>query len=120
MYVGKINKKRHFGFIEILPGIWYEEATGLPWSTNRSLGRGKGWATDGKLKRLTCKSHGYYQVGINGKMKRWHRLIWEYFNGKIPEGLQVDHMNNIRNDNRITNLQLLSNKDNSRRSFEGR
>ena len=109
MYVGKINKKRHFGFIEILPGIWYEEATGLPWSTKRSLGRGKGWATDGKLKLLTCKnSHGYYYIRINGKLKSWHRVIYEYFNGRIPAGLQVDHMNNVRTDNRISNLQLLS------------
>ena len=103
------------GFIEILPGIFYEEATGLPWSTKRSLGRGKGFSTDGDLKRLNCKnSHGYYYVKVEGRMKSWHRLIFEHFNGIIPSGFQVDHINNIRTDNRITNLQLLSAADNTR------
>ena len=103
------------GFIEIYPGIWYEESTGLPWSSRRFLGRGNGWTTDGKLKRLTCKnSNGYYTVVINGKMKYLHRLVYEHFNGPIPTGLQVDHMNNVITDNRISNLQLLSHKDNSR------
>lgn len=98
------------GFIEITPGIWYEESTGLPWSTKNSR-----HGTDGELKRLKSKAGaGYYNVGINGKPKLWHLLIWEHFNGPIPKGLQVDHINNIITDNRINNLQLLSHKDNVR------
>ena len=119
MYVGKINKKRHFGFIEIHPGIFYEEATGLPWSSKKFLGRGKGFSTGGELKRITSKdSGGYYVVGINGKQKSWHRLVYEHFNGEISAGLQVDHINNKRDDNRMENLQLLSNKDNCRCSLK--
>ena len=119
MYVAKINKKRHFGFIEIHPGLWYEEKTGLPFSTKRSLGRGKGFSTDGDLKKITGKSRGgYYLVGVEGKMKSWHRIVYEHFNGPIPKGLQVDHFNNIKTDNRISNLQLKTNKDNSRCSLK--
>ena len=103
------------GFIEITDGLWYEEATGLPWSTKRSLGRGKGWGTGGDLKLLTCKNRdGYYQVRVADKRKYWHRIIWEFFNEPIPKGKEVDHINNIRTDNRISNLQLLSHRDNSR------
>ena len=99
------------GFIEIADGIWYEESTGLPWST-RVKGRGK---NNGKLKLLTSKnSHGYYTVYINGKIKYYHRLVWEHFNGEISAGFQIDHINNVRTDNRIENLQLLTNKDNCR------
>ena len=99
------------GFIEIIDGLWYEEATGLPFSSKKH----RGYGTDGDLKQLTCINNcGYYQVIINGKIKKWHRLVFEYFNGEIPSGLQVDHINNIRTDNRISNLQLLSNKENAR------
>ena len=102
-------------FIEILPGIWYEEKTGLPFSTKRNLGPGKGWTTDGDLKRLTSKNRdGYYRVGNEGISKQWHRLVWEFFNGEIPKGIQVDHINNVRSDNRIENLQLLPHNKNSR------
>ena len=107
------------GFIEIHPGLWYEEKTGLPWSSRKFLGGGKGWATDGELKRLNCKNNkGYYQVGVAGKMKLWHRIVFKHFNGEIPKGIQVDHFNNVRSDNRISNLQLLSHKYNSRKCLK--
>jgi len=35
------------------------------------------------------------------------RFIYEYFNGKIPEGFQIDHINGIKTDNRICNLQVV-------------
>lgn len=41
-----------------------------------------------------------------------HRVIWEMFNGEIPEGMEIDHINHIRDDNRIENLRLVSKKSN--------
>lgn len=35
------------------------------------------------------------------------RFIYEYFNGEIPEGFQIDHINGIKTDNRIGNLQIV-------------
>lgn len=40
------------------------------------------------------------------------RIVWDAFNGPIPMGLEVDHVNDVRTDNRLKNLQLLSHKDN--------
>lgn len=35
-----------------------------------------------------------------------HRIIWEMFNGAIPEGKEIDHINGVKSDNRIENLRL--------------
>lgn len=42
-----------------------------------------------------------------------HRQVWVDNNGKIPDGLTVDHINNDKTDNRIENLQLLTRSENS-------
>ena len=45
-----------------------------------------------------------------------HRIVWECFNGVIPPTKQMDHINNNRADNRLSNLQLLTPKENSRKA----
>jgi hypothetical protein len=47
------------------------------------------------------------------------RLIWEEFNGPIADGMVVDHINSNTLDNRIENLQLLTNMQNRHRSSRG-
>lgn len=63
---------------------------------------------------------GYLQLHTsrNGKCldKSVHRLVWETFNGEIPEGLQIDHKNSVRDDNRLENLQLLTQLENVRKA----
>lgn len=74
---------------------------------------------DGKL--VLCKQHksgnGYmYCSGgtkATKKPKRVHRLIWEAFNGEIPDGMEIDHINTNRCDNRLCNLQLCTRKENA-------
>ena len=41
-----------------------------------------------------------------------HRFVYEVFRGPIPRCFEVDHINEIKSDNRIKNLQLLSHKQN--------
>lgn len=59
---------------------------------------------------------GYYRVALckNSKLKayRVNRLVYEAFNGSIPEGLQVNHINEIKTDNRLENLNLMTHKEN--------
>lgn len=47
------------------------------------------------------------------KAVRIHRLVWIAKHGVIPEGYIVDHINNDKEDNRISNLQLLTSAENS-------
>lgn len=49
---------------------------------------------------------GHLLVGFNRKKYYVHRIVYEMNFGPIPEGLQVDHINRITNDNRIENLRL--------------
>jgi hypothetical protein len=47
-----------------------------------------------------------------------HRFIYECFNGKIEEKLQIDHINGIKTDNSIKNLQALNPKDHNNKTFK--
>ena len=45
-----------------------------------------------------------------------HKVVWETFNGKAPDGYEIDHVNDNKFDNRLDNLQVLSRKDNCGKS----
>ena len=45
-----------------------------------------------------------------------HRFVYEVFKGEIPRCKQVDHINEVKADNRIKNLQLLTPQKNSEKS----
>lgn len=48
---------------------------------------------------------GYY---LNSSIrKRMHRYVWEYYNGEIPEGYQIHHIDKDRSNNDISNLELI-------------
>lgn len=71
------------------------------------------------LKPQTDKD-GYHKVGLydnEGNMKtyRLNRIVYETFTGEtIPEGMQVNHINEIKTDNRFENLNLMTCKENIR------
>lgn len=62
-----------------------------------------------------CDSHnGYKQCGDSkGKNFRVHRAVYETFVGEIPDGYQIDHINTIRDDNRLENLRVATPKENN-------
>lgn len=43
-----------------------------------------------------------------------HRVIWESLHGPIPDGLRVNHINGCKADNRIANLELVTESENMR------
>ena len=69
-----------------------------------------------KILKPQMLNNGYYQVMLwkesIGKWYLVHRLVWEAFNGQIPEGLQVNHINEVKADNRLSNLNLMTHKEN--------
>lgn len=85
-----------------------------------NLGRVKSLKRPRGLKEKILKpliDKGYYQVALwknsIAKFYKVHRLVWEVFNGQIPENMQVNHINEIKIDNRLENLNLMTPKENS-------
>ena len=55
---------------------------------------------------------GYRQVGIKGKVYLVHRIIMMLCFGHIPENAEIDHINHVRNDNRLVNLRFATQGEN--------
>lgn len=91
-------------FWKEVPEHWFASAEQAKWGNERHAG---------KLIESSAMS-GYIQVSITG----WngvplHRLIWLQQTGKWPEGV-IDHINGVRDDNRLENLRDVSKKENAR------
>lgn len=87
--------------------LHYDSATGkLTWlkTTGRQVAGRPGGSPNGS---------GYIQIKIFGVMYVAHRLAWAMHYGVWPR-LQIDHINHVRDDNRIENLREATNKENSR------
>ena len=58
----------------------------------------------------------YYQCSTQrNKTKTWsrlHRDVWQHHNGQIPDHLMVDHIDRDRDNNHISNLRLVTAKQN--------
>lgn len=75
-------------------------------------------SVNGGVLKKNLDSHGYYIVNLSKaktrKTVKVHLLVWDAFGNRPRDGrkLQVDHIDNNKLNNRIDNLQLLSNRDN--------
>jgi hypothetical protein len=62
-------------------------------------------------------NNGYWYIGLmddNGKPHTFplHRVIWMSANGEIPEGLEVNHIDEDKSNNSLSNLNLMTPKEN--------
>ena len=75
-----------------------------------------------KIMKMSKNNGGYLRFSIYSKnlkkIKSYfqHRFVYEVFKGKIPPHLEINHINNLKTDNRIKNLQLLTHKQNIEKS----
>lgn len=64
---------------------------------------------------VQCKIYnlnGYELCSVHGGKQFVHRIVYETFVGEIPKGYDIDHINSVRNDNRVCNLQQLIHREN--------
>jgi len=97
---------------------YYVDKSGKIWSTKVSYR----YNPAGELREVRPRLHpsGYLYYGLfKGKgpnkqrlWRRGHRLVWMAFNGKIPNGLEIDHINRDKHDNSLSNLRLVTHSEN--------
>ncbi len=69
------------------------------------------------LLKETKNSQGYSRVVINGVIYRLHRLIALKYIPNIDNKPLVDHINGIKSDNSINNLQWVTYSENSKKAY---
>lgn len=71
---------------------------------------------DGVL--ILCKQtiyNGYYRISVvkpKYKLLKVHRLVWETFNGEIPDGYEIDHQDTHKDNNTLSNLRCVTHTEN--------
>ena len=106
----------------VLEGKWKVEKDGRVYEFWR---RRTGWL-DVPIEQKKKTSNGYKMVRttmeIDG-IKRVvsvcsHRLVYRVYKGEIPKGMQINHINGIKDDNRIENLEIVTPRQNVIHSIE--
>jgi hypothetical protein len=59
------------------------------------------------------QADGYIRIYLANHSWKAHNLVWALFHDTPPNGFMIDHVNRIKNDNRIQNLRLATSAQNS-------
>jgi hypothetical protein len=72
----------------------------------------------GKTLKPACNYKGYPVVSLykDGEPRSFlvHRIVWMAFFGSIPNNLQINHINEVKTDNRLENLECVTAAENIR------
>jgi hypothetical protein len=77
------------------------------------------WKTKPLNRKTNLAGHttsaGYININISGRIYKSHHVVWVIYYGEFPDVSinVIDHINGIKNDNRIGNLRLVSKSKNS-------
>ena len=109
------------------PG-YYISKRGILFTSIKRVGvKGKGEGRKGtttvisntwRKKHVSLKSNGYLQCTLFRKRFYIHRLVYEAWIGNIPNGYDIDHINGIKTDNRVSNLRAVSRSENLKPNYE--
>lgn len=100
------------GYREALELFRYDYETGVlywRWRVNNSVPK-----TLEVGRQRKSNSDGYLTVSVHGRDYPVHRIVMLMCYGFYGEGLDVDHINHVRNDNRLVNLRFVTHGENMR------
>ena len=106
-----------FKDIEGYEGLYQISDYGNVKSLSRLIKRplGNNYVSDERIMKPQKTLKGYLSVNLykNGLNKRFyvHRLVANAFIGKI-DGLTIDHINNDKSDNKVSNLSIMTQNEN--------
>lgn len=101
------------GYIEVRPdgSIWRLKHLSRPSYQPRRIDAASSKRTPHRTVRLTMLDGETRNVGN-------HRLVWQFYKGDIPEGFVVNHKDGDPSNNRIDNLELLTQSENQKHRFD--
>lgn len=67
---------------------------------------------DGRPVGTTNKRTGYNHVYCAGRSMLAHRIVWLFANGPIPDGHVINHRDGNRRNNRLANLEAVTQRQN--------
>jgi HNH endonuclease len=95
--------------------LTYYPKTGLFfWKSRPDIRPSANSGRQGKMAGTT-KPIGYVYICINRRLYLAHRLAWFHVHGRWPVA-EIDHINEVRTDNRLANLRECSHGENNTRS----
>jgi len=88
--------------------LHYDATTGVFTRLIQTSSNAKKGSIAGSLSK-----QGYVIIWINNEKRLAHRLAWLYVYGEYTvDGFEIDHINRIKSDNRISNLRLATRNQN--------
>ena len=72
---------------------------------------------DGYIRVYLCALAPNERRSLGRMNKLVHRLVWETFVGPIPKGMQINHKNGVKFDNRLENIEVCTPSENTRHGF---
>lgn len=105
--------------IELLDGEMFREHPVYKGYFVSNMGRVVG--AKGKLLNASKNTAGYMIIGFYGNKKQKttsvHRAVVETFVGRIPKNKNIDHIDGIKHNNKLSNLEIVTRSENQKRAY---